>query len=310
MSSQPIVHSSSRSSLSVSDSDHPIRPTRSQQMIPGRNFDDATASGGLDGAAVAPLAGWFLPLKRVTDIVLSLLLLVVCGPCIVVGAALVKLTSRGPAFYKQVRLGKDSRPFTVLKLRTMVENAEAATGPVWSTGNDSRITPLGSLLRKTHLDEFPQLLNVLAGHMSLVGPRPERPEFVAKLEWEIPHYLERLQVRPGITGLAQVKLPPDTDTESVRRKVVHDLYYVRYVGPWLDFRILCLTGWSLFLELIRYGWMCFALPNQQSIEQGFQSAISGVPDRPNVTPGRLESAELLLDDGVPELVEFRDSLES
>lgn len=306
MSSQPIIHTTSRSSLSVPESDHHKRSNRPQPMVTGRTYDDAPTPESLGDGSVLPVRGWYLSVKRVADFIMASLLLVVCGPCMVLGAALVKLTSRGPAFYRQVRLGKDGRPFNVLKLRTMVENAEASTGPVWSTGNDARVTPLGSLLRKTHLDEFPQLLNVLAGDMSLVGPRPERPEFVAKLEWEIPYYRERLQVRPGITGLAQVKLPPDTDTESVRRKVVHDLYYVRYAGPWLDARILSQTGWSLFLELLRYGWMCFALPNQQAIEQGFQNAVSGVPARPSGISAGLDSSDLLLDEGVPELVDFRE----
>jgi len=293
--------------MSVPDSDHLKRPVRPQPMVKGRTFDDSQETNSLGEGSVLPASSWYISVKRIADFTMASLLLVVCGPCIFLGAALVKLTSRGPAFYRQVRLGKDGRPFNVLKIRTMVENAEAATGPVWSTGNDTRVTPLGSLLRKTHIDEFPQLLNVLAGDMSLIGPRPERPEFVAKLEWEIPYYRERLQVRPGITGLAQVKLPPDSDNESVRRKVVHDLYYVRYAGPWLDFRILCLTGWSLFLELLRYGWMCFALPNQQAIERGFQNAVSGVPARQSGSAADLDSTDLLLDEGVPELVEFRDS---
>jgi lipopolysaccharide/colanic/teichoic acid biosynthesis glycosyltransferase len=294
----------------VSDSDHLIRPTRPQLPMNGRTFDRTTTNPGLSEPTIAPSARWYLPIKRAADVTLSLLLLVIAGPMILVSAALVKLTSRGPAFYHQVRLGKDGRPFNILKLRTMVENAEAATGPVWSTGKDSRITPLGDLLRKTHIDEFPQLLNVLKGEMSLVGPRPERPEFVAKLEWEIPYYRERLQVHPGITGLAQLKLPPDSDIESVRRKVVHDLYYVRFVGPWLDLRLLYMTGWSLTVELVRYAWKGFSLPSQQVIEKGFQQAVSGAPaPTTKLESAGIESARMMLEEPVPELVEFRDALE-
>src|SRR5262249_12591904 len=119
---------------------------------------------------------------------------------------------------------------------------EKLSGPQWSQRGDPRITPLGRILRQTHIDEFPQLWNVLRGDMSLVGPRPERPEFVPQLIEAIPHYGERLQVRPGVTGLAQVQLPPDTDLESVRRKVSCDLYYIQHLNLWLDLRILLCTA--------------------------------------------------------------------
>src|SRR5207237_8024520 len=111
----------------------------------------------------------------------------------------------------------------------------------WSTCGDNRITAFGRLLRRSHLDELPQLWNVLRGDMSLIGPRPERPEFVPQLERALPHYRARLNVRPGVTGLAQVQLPPDTDIESVRRKLAHDLYYIRHLSPWLDVRLLACT---------------------------------------------------------------------
>jgi lipopolysaccharide/colanic/teichoic acid biosynthesis glycosyltransferase len=158
----------------------------------------------------------------------------------------------------------------MIKLRTMVDNAEAQTGPVWSTGNDSRTTPLGRLLRKTHIDEFPQLLNVLFGQMSLVGPRPERPEFVASLEREVPGYRQRLDVQPGITGLAQLRLPPDTDIESVRRKIVFDLHYVQWVSPWLDLHLLVLTAWSLIRDLCRCAGTCVKLPIRERRHYGVQ----------------------------------------
>ena len=142
------------------------------------------------------------------------------APFIFVAALLVKLTSRGPAFYSQVRLGLDGRPFYIRKLRTMYHNCERLSGPCWSTANDCRITPVGRFLRRSHIDELPQLWNVLCGEMSLVGPRPERPELIPTLARSIPGYRHRLEVRPGVTGLAQIQLPPDTDLDSVRRMTV------------------------------------------------------------------------------------------
>src|SRR5262249_9538196 len=159
------------------------------------------------------------------DFVLAAILILATSPVVLIAALLIRLTSRGPVFYRQVRLGKEGRPFRLVKLRTMRDNAESQTGPAWSSQNDSRVTPLGKLLRQTHVDEFPQLWNVLRGEMSLVGPRPERPEFVLRLERAIPFYCARMNVRPGITGLAQLRLPPDDGLESVRRKVVHDIFY-------------------------------------------------------------------------------------
>jgi lipopolysaccharide/colanic/teichoic acid biosynthesis glycosyltransferase len=196
--------------------------------------------------ALPPYRHWYLPLKGVSDCVIGLLLLVVAGPVIMIGAALVKLTSRGPAFYSQIRVGMDGKLFTIYKLRTMVHNCEKMSGPRWSTPGDTRVTPIGRFLRQSHLDELPQLWNVLVGQMSLIGPRPERPEFVPALAKQIPHYRDRLLIRPGITGLAQVQLAPDTDLDSVRRKLAFDLYYVRQMGPWLDWKILACTALKVF----------------------------------------------------------------
>jgi hypothetical protein len=155
----------------------------------------------------------------------------------------------------------------------MKHNAEASTGPVWSTARDSRVTPVGKLLRNSHIDEFPQLWNVLRGEMSLVGPRPERPEFVAKLDWEVPYYSERLKVRPGITGLAQLRLPADTTLDCVRRKVEHDVYYVRHINPWLDLKLMLFTSWRLFREIAHSGLRGVTLPKDVDIELGFQHAV-------------------------------------
>ncbi|MBI3462710.1 MAG: sugar transferase [Planctomycetes bacterium] len=185
---------------------------------------------------------WYARTKLVLESVLALLLLVLSGPLTLILAAVVKLTSAGPAFYSQRRIGKNGRRYRIYKLRTMAHNCESSSGPEWSAGNDPRVTPVGRFLRRTHLDELPQLWNVLRGDMSLVGPRPERPEFVSKLQKEIPDYRGRQTVRPGITGLAQVYLPPDRDTDDVRRKLKYDLQYLRRFSFWLDVRLLLCSG--------------------------------------------------------------------
>ncbi len=197
-----------------------------------------------------PRAAWYLPVKSLLDFTLGFILLIVLSPVILLCAALVKLTSKGPAFYTQTRVGKDGRLFKIIKLRSMYQDAEVGTGAVWSTGNDSRITPIGRILRATHLDEFPQLINVVIGDMSLVGPRPERPEFVRGFEMQIDNYAARLLVRPGITGIAQLRLPADTDIRSVCQKLEFDLYYVRHVGPWLDLVAMIATGVQLVASLV------------------------------------------------------------
>jgi lipopolysaccharide/colanic/teichoic acid biosynthesis glycosyltransferase len=185
--------------------------------------------------------GWYAALKVFCDTTAALVLLILTAPIILLAALAVRLSSAGPAFYTQTRVGRRGRLFTIYKIRTMIDNCESLTGPRWSIPGDPRVTWLGRLLRFTHLDELPQLLNVLRGDMSLIGPRPERPEFIPDLDDSIPGYRTRLSIRPGVTGLAQVNLPADTDLMSVRRKLAYDLYYIRHLGPWLDFRILLCT---------------------------------------------------------------------
>ena len=183
--------------------------------------------------------GGYLRCKNLADRLAASLLLVLLTPLILALAAVVRLTSRGPAIYRQVRLGRDGRPFQILKLRSMRHDCERLTGPLWaSKAGDSRVTPVGDFLRLSHLDELPQLWNVIRGEMSLVGPRPERPEFVAQLRREIPGYDDRMRVRPGITGLAQVRLPADERVDDVRRKVRYDLLYIDSLGAMLDLKIL------------------------------------------------------------------------
>ena len=275
-----------------------------------RQFAAPTADRAAQGTIV-PSHTWYLPIKRFCDLVLAIVLLIPASIFMLAGAVLIKLTSRGPALYRQVRLGRHGRPFTLFKLRTMKHNAEAETGPVWSTENDSRITPVGRILRSTHIDEFPQLFNVALGQMSLVGPRPERPEFVAKLDWEIPHYRERLSVCPGITGLAQLRLPPDASLDCVRRKVVHDVYYVRHVSPFLDGKLLCLTGWRLFKEMYRSAWRSLLLPSPDEIERGFRRAVgmnSNEPVIPHVTLTSISSVGRTGDSNPEtEMVELQDA---
>jgi len=187
--------------------------------------------------------------KMTAEWLASLLALVALTPFLVAAAALVKASSGGPAFYCQVRLGRNGRPYRVYKIRTMVHQAEAKTGAVWAAQDDPRVTPIGRFLRDTHLDELPQLWNILRGEMSLIGPRPERPEIASQLESVLPNYRKRLHVRPGLTGLAQLRLPADSDVSGVRRKLSYDLYYVRRVSPMLDVRIAASTGFYLLARL-------------------------------------------------------------
>lgn len=179
--------------------------------------------------------------KRLVDVVVSLIALVITAPLAGLAAVLIKLTSPGPILYRQERLGRDSVPFTLLKFRTMVADAESETGPVWASDNDPRITPVGRWLRKTRIDEIPQLINVLRGDMSLVGPRPERAVFIQKLSEKIPFYAERLLVPPGITGWAQVMAPYAASIEDTRRKLQYDLYYIKHMSFFLDVFIFLKT---------------------------------------------------------------------
>jgi lipopolysaccharide/colanic/teichoic acid biosynthesis glycosyltransferase len=186
---------------------------------------------------------WYAAGKVLLDYGVALLMLPVALPLIALAALAVKLTSHGPAFYLQTRVGLGRRTFRIVKLRTMHADCERYSGIKWAGKNDNRITRIGRLLRRTHIDELPQLFNVLMGQMSLVGPRPERPEVIkAKgLEQLVPGYIHRLRVKPGVTGLAQVQLPADSDITSVRYKIVHDLYYVEHQGLWLDARLILAT---------------------------------------------------------------------
>jgi len=211
------------------------------QMIIGLNQTNQIFGLPLIEVMPDPMPSWEKFTKRVFDILLSSLILVVTLPLSVIIGILVRITSKGPAIYRQKRVGLYGKEFTMFKFRTMFIDAEKGTGPVWASKEDPRITPLGYWLRKLRLDELPQFINVIKGDMSLVGPRPERPYFVEKFKSEIPLYSRRLRVRPGITGWAQVKWKYDTNIEDVREKTKYDLFYVENISLRMDFKILLNT---------------------------------------------------------------------
>jgi lipopolysaccharide/colanic/teichoic acid biosynthesis glycosyltransferase len=218
------------------------------------------------------------------DFLCALALLVLSVPVLLLAALAIKLTSRGPVFYSQTRVGRGGRPYRIYKLRTMNHNCERHSGACWSTAGDPRVTPVGRFLRRSHIDELPQLWNVLRLEMSLVGPRPERPEFVPKLEEAIPGYRERLLVRPGISGLAQVQLPPDTDLNSVRRKLACDLYYIERVGIWLDLRILLATACAAVGVPFRWSGKLLVVPAGETAERAYETAVANAAAVPQLQP--------------------------
>ena len=196
--------------------------------------------------------GYEMPADRSVDVddavdfALALVFAALVLPFIILASIAIKLDSRGPIFFRQRRVGKNGRIFRMLKLRTMVREAESRSGPVWATEGDPRVTRVGRFLRATHLDELPQLLNVLKGDMSLVGPRPERPVFVRIFNEAIANYGKRHTVRPGITGLAQVHRKYDETIGDVRRKLAFDLFYIRRMCWAVDVRILWSTMGRVF----------------------------------------------------------------
>lgn len=180
-------------------------------------------------------------LKRGSDTVLSVIGILLVWPLMLLTALLVRLDSPGPVLFRQTRVGIDGKPFTLMKFRSMRTDAEQETGPVWATEDDPRITRAGRFLRKSRLDELPQLFNVLGGHMSLVGPRPERPVFVEDLERQIPYYSQRHIVRPGVTGWAQINYPYGSSVEDALQKLQYDLFYVKNLSLMFDLSILFTT---------------------------------------------------------------------
>jgi Undecaprenyl-phosphate glucose phosphotransferase len=198
----------------------------------------------------SPMSGGGAISKRTTDIALSMVGLIVLSPLLLLIAMLVRLSSRGPVLYSQERMGLDGRSFRMLKFRSMRTDAESATGAIWAQAKDDRRTAFGTFLRRTSLDELPQLWNVLMGDMALVGPRPERPVFVSRFRKEIPHYMLRHKVRAGITGWAQIN--GWRGNTSLDRRVECDLFYIRNWSYGLDLKILVLTLWKGFIHKNAY----------------------------------------------------------
>lgn len=199
------------------------------------------STGGIFGFLARFARKRFEEFKRCFDVVVSAMGLVVTAPLIALTATLIKIVSPGPVFFQQERVGRGGKIFNIYKLRTMEVNAEKDTGPVWAQEDDPRLIKFGKIIRKAHLDELPQLFNVLRGEMSIVGPRPERPVFVKQLKREIPEYTKRLHVKPGITGLAQVWHKYDETLQDVKKKIKYDLLYIRKMCLMVDLRILLRT---------------------------------------------------------------------
>ncbi|WP_020470473.1 sugar transferase [Zavarzinella formosa] len=227
-------------------------------------------------------------LKQAGYVVLAAVLMVLVAPLALLAVILVKITSRGPPFYSQERLGRNGVPFWIYKIRTMTHNCERQSGAVWAVRNDPRVFLVGRILRKLHIDELPQLFNVIRGDMSLIGPRPERPKIAAELQEDIPAYRDRLAIRPGVTGLAQVQFPADTNLGSVCRKLVADLHYIRFVRPWLDLRILIAT--LFYLLHFPMSWRRRALgaaaepmPAPDHPKKSFRERFAGIYEIPEKT---------------------------
>ncbi|MDR2644023.1 MAG: sugar transferase [Planctomycetaceae bacterium] len=187
-----------------------------------------------------PRISGYYRIKWVIDVLIVVFTAWFIVPTILIFMFLVRLTSRGPIFYTQVRCGLNGKPFKMIKIRSMIVDAET-NKPKWSKDNDPRITSVGRIMRKLHIDELPQIVNVLRGEMTVIGPRPERPEFVEKLSLKIPGYEYRMCVLPGMTGYAQVNWRADNGLEDVQRKLILDLEYIEDVTIWFDFRILLAT---------------------------------------------------------------------
>ena len=220
-------------------------------IIPTRPYTEDLLGLPVINIRYVPLSNTFNALiKRLTDIIGAVICIIIFSPVMLVSAILVKTTSKGPLIFKQERVGLHNKPYQMYKLRTMYVQTEEEERKGWTQKNDPRVTSVGRFLRKTSLDEFPQLFNVLKGDMSLVGPRPERPQYVEKFREEIPRYMIKHQVRPGMTGWAQVNgYRGDT---SIRKRIEHDLYYIENWTLGLDIKILFLTVFKGFINKNAY----------------------------------------------------------
>ena len=203
------------------------------------------AMGGGVGALAFYARRYFLISKEVLDIMVGAIALVVALPIMAVCAAIIKLSSRGPVLFSQVRVGQHGRLFRMYKFRTMYLDAEKGTGAVWAKDKDPRIIPACRWMRVSHMDELPQLVQIVSGVMSLVGPRPERPEIMARLERHYPNVRQRLVVKPGLTGLAQIRTGYDATIEGFRGKLEADLEYIGNLSWSQDLKILAMTATKL-----------------------------------------------------------------
>lgn len=197
--------------------------------------------GGIIGLGAHLARRYFELAKEIVDVVLGCVAMILSLPVVGVAALLIRFSSKGPVFFVQLRLGKEGKLFRMYKLRTMYTDAESGSGAVWATEKDPRVIPCCRWMRRSHVDELPQLINVIRGDMSLVGPRPERPEILSQLEKVYPDIRKRLKVRPGITGLAQVRNGYDTTVEGVRFKLKADLEYIEQRRWGLELKIMAAT---------------------------------------------------------------------
>lgn len=238
-----------------------------QATPPWPAVDSIPASTPLDWSVSDSV---YTSIKPAIDMLVSVVLLPFVLPFIGLGWLLIKLTSPGRGFYVQTRSGHQNKPYKIIKIRSMHDTKAVALNTNWATSNDTRITPIGKLLRALHLDELPQIFNVLRGEMSLVGPRPERPEVINQkgLGRLVPGYELRTQARPGVTGFAQVQLPADSDVTSVRHKIYYDLYYLANQSLWFDLRICAATVLKAFLSPTTLQKVLF-LPSPAAVQEFF-----------------------------------------
>ena len=221
---------------------------RYQKWAQGQSTWDETLVDSAARLKEKVVTSWRYAFKRTMDFTISLAVFLLALPVMAFIALAIRLETKGPVIYSQIRVGMRGRLFNMLKFRTMVQDAEVKSGPVWAKANDPRITRVGRFLRKTHLDELPQLFNVISGEMSLVGPRPERPYFVNEFRKIIPHYDRRLCAKPGITGLAQIKRRYDESIADVRQKVRYDVLYIQKMCPLLDVKVMALTALAVVMR--------------------------------------------------------------
>jgi len=270
----------------VPNHQHRLDPANVQRKL----VNVPVALSGQDALRASALAGrrsWYSWVKDPAEFCLALVLLVLASPVILCAMLAVKVTSRGPAFYSQVRFGRQGRPFAVYKIRSMTHECEAQSGICWSTHGDPRVTPVGRFLRATHIDELPQFWNVLRGEMSLVGPRPERPEFVATLEKVVPRYRERLSVRPGLTASRRFSYPP-TRMSAACSANWRTIFITWRICPFfLELRILAATVLKVLGFPRWMGRVVFALPGGEEVERAYRLSIRATGDNSRIDESSL-----------------------